>query len=459
LELGTGEGGQLLNLAFDYPGADFVGFDLSSLQIDRARWCAERLGLRNVQFHQGDIGALPEDLGTFDYVICHGVHSWVPEPVRLAAMEAIRRHLGPHGVAMVSYNTRPGWDVITHLRDAALEVASQVTDLSERIAATREVFQTMLHEVDRGNPYSRLVEQALTVALGAKDSYLAHEHLSVVNDPSFLHEVVTQAADHGLRYLDDLASPATPPIVTPDASPPRCLADVWPQHLFDLVNGVRFRAGVLCHGAVPVSERTDPTTLRGLHMTAPLRSVEPDTPSNPDTASHAVSRFVSQNGRRLQTTSPTMVRVLRTLVEHYPSSVPVDDLLASSRDADALLQRLDGLGTSGLAWFTTEPIVHATAMSTRPVVPAVTRLALEIGEPAANRQYELVPLNPFARFIAIRLDGSRSTADLVDASMAALDCGELVVADPDDRHPTRAEMAAFVSDVLQALLVDGLIQG
>ena len=52
---------------------------------------------------------IDEGFGTFDYILCHGVYSWVPAPVREKILEILDRNLSPDGIGYISYNTYPGW--------------------------------------------------------------------------------------------------------------------------------------------------------------------------------------------------------------------------------------------------------------------------------------------------------------------------------------------------------------
>ena len=47
--------------------------------------------------------------GSFDYILCHGVYSWVPAPVQQRIFELCQRLLSPRGIAYISYNTYPGF--------------------------------------------------------------------------------------------------------------------------------------------------------------------------------------------------------------------------------------------------------------------------------------------------------------------------------------------------------------
>ena len=85
-----------------------AGFDLSAAAIERGRGLAEACGLANIDLHVGDVLTYPRDGDKFDYIICHGVLSWVPEPVRPAIIELIGARLAPGGLAYVSFDSLPG---------------------------------------------------------------------------------------------------------------------------------------------------------------------------------------------------------------------------------------------------------------------------------------------------------------------------------------------------------------
>src|SRR3954464_2642524 len=90
LELGCGAGGNLLAMAAATPGLHAVGVDLAHGPIADGREAALETGLDNVELHQGDVRDLADGrLGTFDYVIAHGLYAWVAPPVREATMAAI----------------------------------------------------------------------------------------------------------------------------------------------------------------------------------------------------------------------------------------------------------------------------------------------------------------------------------------------------------------------------------
>ena len=77
--------------------------------------------------------ALPA-LGEFDYVIAHGVYSWIAPAARDALLAACRGHLAPGGVAYVSYDVLPGG----HLREITRQMLRwHLREVDEPRAADR----------------------------------------------------------------------------------------------------------------------------------------------------------------------------------------------------------------------------------------------------------------------------------------------------------------------------------
>src|SRR5262245_19896617 len=109
LEIGCAAGGNLIPLAARFPDATCLGIDLSSVQIRQAVPRVQALGLRNLELRRQSVTDLGADEGPFDYVICHGVYSWVPQSVREAILRVCAERLSDNGIAIVSYNVLPGW--------------------------------------------------------------------------------------------------------------------------------------------------------------------------------------------------------------------------------------------------------------------------------------------------------------------------------------------------------------
>lgn len=203
LELGCAMGGNLFPLALKYPKANFVGMDISGEQIKVANTNKGDLGLTNIEFFQGDIAALDKKIGKFDYIICHGVFSWVPEPVRDSILAACQNHLSDNGLAVISYNVLPGWGAVKTLRDMMIFHTKPFEDPKQKVVESRNLLN-FVHKNAPGNmPYKKIIEQELSVLGNTNDSYLFHEHLESENNQYYLTEFVDLAKAHDLAYVGD----------------------------------------------------------------------------------------------------------------------------------------------------------------------------------------------------------------------------------------------------------------
>jgi 2-polyprenyl-3-methyl-5-hydroxy-6-metoxy-1,4-benzoquinol methylase len=115
LELGCASGGNIIPLAARHPQASFVGVDLSKAQIEAGQARLARLNLSNIALRCQSFAEIEKGGAGFDYIICHGVYSWVPAPLREAILRICRENLSPRGVALVSYNVLPGWRMLQPL--------------------------------------------------------------------------------------------------------------------------------------------------------------------------------------------------------------------------------------------------------------------------------------------------------------------------------------------------------
>ncbi|MCA9712754.1 MAG: class I SAM-dependent methyltransferase, partial [Myxococcales bacterium] len=204
LELGCAHAVNLMPMAFHLPGARLLGVDLSPVQIERAEARARALGVDNLELRCCDVMAL--DLGErrFDYVIAHGLYSWVPEPVRARVLALCREGLAPDGVAYVSYNAMPAWGIRGAIARALQEGVGDADDVREQLRRARATLER-LERVQplQGTAEGALLRTELEALRDRSDSYLLHEYLVPCNRAFYLREMVERAATAGLRTLGD----------------------------------------------------------------------------------------------------------------------------------------------------------------------------------------------------------------------------------------------------------------
>ena len=202
LEVGCADGINVLGMAASAPGLEAVGFDSAAGPLERGRELAQTAGLANVRLEALDLRDAGDALGSFDYVVAHGLYAWVPDDVRDALMALLARCLSPHGVAFVSYNARPGAGMRSLLREMALMHAGVAASVHERAAGARELYELMAPWVtERPDAYGRLLEHELGRLRRLNMPALVHDDLAELYRPVWLRDFVTHARAHGLEYL------------------------------------------------------------------------------------------------------------------------------------------------------------------------------------------------------------------------------------------------------------------
>jgi SAM-dependent methyltransferase len=218
-ELGCGQGLTAAVIAAANPAAEVVGVDFNPAHIARARALAAAAGLANLDLRERSFEALAEeaagDGARFDYVVLHGVYSWVADAQRRAIVRFLDVALKPGGVAFVSYNALPGWTAalpVQHLlRGFAAEARGTSADRIEQATAAVRRAADAGSPYLQDNPFLQRVERAR--AAGARD-YLAHEYLTPHWAPMSHAEVADDLADAKLDFVGSTSVARTFPELT-----------------------------------------------------------------------------------------------------------------------------------------------------------------------------------------------------------------------------------------------------
>lgn len=208
LELGASCGGNIVPQALYYPETTFTGIDLSGVQVKHGNDIIDSIGLKNVTLLEKDILDIDESFGTFDYIIVHGIWSWVPDVVKDKILSICNMNLSDNGIAYVSYNTYPGWKRLEQLRDIMLysEKRAKDQDLLERTLYTKSVLKMVADTMnidDRSRAQSAYKINNIHNVLNSNDYYVAHEYLEAFNDPVYVSDFIERARKQGCAYIGD----------------------------------------------------------------------------------------------------------------------------------------------------------------------------------------------------------------------------------------------------------------
>ena len=279
LEIGCASGGNLLPMAARYPGASFVGIDLSNTQIDMAKNAATKLNIKNVEFK--DLSILDIDLKgkEFDFIIAHGVYSWVSDTVQNRILEICAENLAHNGVAYVSYNTLPGWNVVKTIRDMMLYHGQYFNDPAERVLEARRMLKFAADNIQEATgPYKQMLDREINYLEKVNDNYLLHDHLEAVNEPCYFHTFMENASKHGLSYLGEshLTSMYLGNQTKEAEEILKGTNDIIRQEQYmDFLSNRRFRTSLLVKNSTQVERELLPKYLDGLYLQPKFGLKEP----------------------------------------------------------------------------------------------------------------------------------------------------------------------------------------
>jgi methyltransferase-like protein len=434
LEIGCAAGGNLIPFAAQHPEAHAVGIDLSPVQIAEGRRRAQALGLPNLDLVQGDIARMDlAALGQFDFVISHGVYSWVPENVQEAILAAFHELIVPDGVGYLSYNVYPGWKAKEIVRDAMLLRGGGRATPDERIRYARGMIDFLQEVAPPDSVLAKALADYKVVAAKTKDYYLLHEELGTFNAPCYFFELLERAGDHGLAYLAE-ATPATMFAVNYGEKVAEPLlkecghSQVLLEQYLDFVINRTFRQTLLVHAerAPQIRYQLDRSRYHRLQFAASVPPVDgntrlDDSPQEYGEASEAT----------LTTQNPVVKAALETLSARWPSTLPRQELVDAAKaqleaagveaPADAgppIDDLLDILIVRGQARLRLDPVVAEAASTPPRLDESVRRMAdLTRGDADAstfNLWHETLMLSPLESHLLPLLDGTRDREALID---------------------------------------------
>jgi tetratricopeptide (TPR) repeat protein len=430
LELGCGAAVNLLSIATAYPGSRCVGVDVDEAEIALGRHLAEAAGLDNVELVCADLQEVGGQLEEADYILVHGVWSWVEEELRAAIAALCAEKLAPQGVALISYNALPGWHLWHPARALAQRVLGAPPASGDRVAGVRHALKLArdLH----GNSqdlYGRVL--AATV-----ERYERHEAALLVRDdlgdqctPLWLDEVRDLVAAAGLTYLGEaipqqwwqwrLDGPSAERIRGASA------ADAGKrQQLADFASGTDFKATLFVRSTAQPALEPDPKMLAGFHALA--RDEQPPVPRSMPAAPREVGS---------------------TLSAARPSMLTVRELAGRCNQAEesvaAAVLRLVAGGRADL-YLDPPPYAHQPGKD-HPEVPALARAQARSGAQVTSLLHQqVVPGGTAARELLSLTDGTR------DRTMLASELSRI-----SGWSSERAARA--VDQYLERLAADGLL--
>lgn len=462
LELGCGTGANLISLAFARPKSRFVGVDLSPSHIAAGKLTASEMGLQNVDLMAASIDALPPSLGEFDYIVCHGVYSWVPPEIQQAILRVCSAHLAPHGVVYLSYNTYPGWHRRGMVRDMMLFNDDRSLSPAERVARARSLARFLVSKTkDMNSAHALALREELELIEEQADYHLFHEQLEGENRPVALADLVARVAEHGLQFLAEAKLSAVTLGELPDGMGRGAEDVVRREQYLDFAFGRTFRQTLFCRTGTPAASAPGTEPIVRLHARSRVQSVPPSA----DDAARGPGVFAFRDGRgaTITTNNPIVIAVLDVLTAKAPAVVSFaelhqavverlasggPELHASSQQEHTIAGVLLQCASNGFVDLRALPSRFVATAGNRPKASALARWQALYFDRVASLGHWPVEISGMERFLLPHLDGTNDRAQLVRVIEQAFRSGDLQY---PAGIPTREQLTGVLDDVLTRL--------
>jgi SAM-dependent methyltransferase len=422
LEIGCGEGSNLIPMAYALPGANFTGFDLAHDPIHRGLDRIGSLALTNIRLFQADILAAGTELGQFDYIIAHGVYSWVPEPVRNRLMALCAELLAPNGIAFISYNALPGCYLRRIARDAMFFRTEGMDDPDQGVVAGVEFLKFLYQARGADDAYGKLLLGQFEYLNEREPHATIHDELNEFYYPVTFLDFVGHVRAHGLDFLSESAfEPPTDPTwrteiqaAVEQIAGPDFLRQ---EQTLDYVRARMYRESLLCHASLMPGRDPDPANLAHLRFASQAVSSPAEAPG--------ATRFTVSGGAHTDINHPAAIAVLLALEAVWPRSLTLAELaeqtagsaFAADNDGLRLLLRL---AISRLIELRACDLPAISTISSQPRASACARLEALTRHRASTLLHATAQLdNPRLRTLLGLLDGTRDRAALLQSFQSA----------------------------------------
>jgi len=473
LEIGSAAGNNIISMAARYPASTCVGIDYAVKQIEAGQKLVKEMGLTNVVLKHLSVMDIDKSFGEFDYIITHGVMSWVPTEVQEKILEVCSTNLSPDGIAYVSYNTLPGWNSVRSVRELMLYHSSMYNTAPEKAQAARQILKFIGDSARSNNnlQLAQVIERENEILNNQPDSYLLHEHLEENNHQFYFHEFMAMAAKKNLQYLGETSlekmfsgnfSPEIAEVLATSTDIVRT------EQYMDYINDRRFRCTLLCHKDRILNRTLNSTDLLDGYVYN--RFAFPENFKDINIAKPETQKFNAASGMVLTTDDQVAVSILKALFDHQAEPIHVKKLVKNATESlkkikhplatrpeaeiqDAVCQIIMRYIFIAGVYFYTEPQPYTSDVSAKPTVSKLALFQATMQPWISSQRQEHIGITPFDNKLIAMLDGTRDVAMLIKEMLPFFASKELVMnehnAPIDDLEIVESRLPEFITSAFQ----------
>ncbi|MCB0328858.1 MAG: methyltransferase domain-containing protein, partial [Bdellovibrionales bacterium] len=210
VELGCSRGGNLLPIAAFNPNCQCIGVDTVDAEVAEANAHVKAAELNNVSFRSTDLKSFKED--NIDYLICHGVYSWVDEETRRSICRIARECLSPQGLVYLSFDTNPGWHLKGLVRDILQFGKGLYPKIDPSGSSPLGGAKKVIGWLEQGfkakseSPYTLSMLREFQILASIDAPTIEKEYLEGNHNAFYLSDFIRTTTEAGLSFLGDMRS-------------------------------------------------------------------------------------------------------------------------------------------------------------------------------------------------------------------------------------------------------------
>jgi methyltransferase-like protein len=372
------------------------------------------------------------------------VYSWVSKEVQHQILDICKKNLSKNGISYISYNTKPGWNMVGSVRDLMMWHTKNIPAPLEKAKQSRGILQFITNGLENDqSPYANFLKNEINLLSKQADNYLIHEHLSPHNDPMYFHQFMEMANGHKLSYLSDafLATMFTgnlPPQFSEELNKVNNIV-VTGQYM-DFIRNQRFRCTLLCHEEAQINRSLNTNDVEDFYLSFSGRINNKDLKEE-DLADGKEITF-SNNYLTMTLRNYISQLALFTLAKqkkpiHYLElcktlqdkgvKLSLDEIKVHLNDQLNLMRAL----LAGIIQIHGYEHKYLTEAQENPCVDKMARYqAQRAGQShVTNLRHQTVGLDPVSKILIPQMDGTKSMDDLLQVVIEHISNGDLSIVD------------------------------
>lgn len=437
LELGCGQGGNLISLASLYSDSQFLGVDLSPSHIAAGQAVVDQLGLANIELRRGNLADFPE-LGTnenggagFDYILVHGVYSWVPRDVREHVLRICRDHLSRSGVAFISYNTLPGWHAKGMIREivqyhAAIHPNKPLPSIRE----AKLFLADLAESVPESTGYGKLLREQFHSLCQSDEAYLFHEQFEEVNEPRYFHQFHDEIKAARLQFVCESSFAFVPSQSAGMQRRLLAMPRVEREQTIDFLCNRTFRQSLVCRADSGATIGVDPNSdaIADLYLSTEVSCFDAADLPMAANLPEGEMRIANPDGATATLRGRTTMAVMLRLSQIRPAAASFAELwqhvlevLPDCEDSNVnrtvLRDELLQLAQVSMVRFATGPLPLTSSISARPQASCLARWQAQRGDVVTSRLHQAIRLDEATREMIGLCDGQNDLDAIIDGML------------------------------------------